>query len=135
MIATSVTAPFDQAKLDREMERAGVDLVLATSSISVPYLLGGYRWHFFATQDAIGISRYLPALGYVRGAPEDAFFVGSCMETDQQVVDPIWVPAVSTVTFTTRQAASEAAKLIRDRGLAEASIGVEMPFLPADAYA
>ena len=38
----------------------------------------------FAHGTVIGVSRYLPVLGYVRGAPERAFFVGNPLEAVQQ---------------------------------------------------
>ena len=37
------SAPFDTARLDRLMEEAGVDVLLATSKHNVQYLLGGHR--------------------------------------------------------------------------------------------
>jgi hypothetical protein len=43
----------------------------------VQYLLGGYRYFFFAHADAIGTGHYLPIVGYFRGRPERAFYVGA----------------------------------------------------------
>ena len=44
-IATA--APFDTAKLDRLMDEAGLDILIATSRHNVQYLLGGYRFFVF----------------------------------------------------------------------------------------
>jgi Xaa-Pro aminopeptidase len=116
------------------MEEAGIDLVLATSRHNTQYLLGGYRSHFFAQMDASGLSRYLPIVGYPRGKPAQAFYVGAPQERSQQALEPLWVLASRTTARTTERAAAEAADLIRDRGLAAATIAVEMPFLPVDTY-
>ena len=39
--------PFDHDRLDRLMDEAGIDVVLATSKHNVQYLLGGHRADFF----------------------------------------------------------------------------------------
>jgi hypothetical protein len=54
------TIPFDAGKLDRLMEEAGIDILLATSKHNVQYLLGAERAIFFDYMDALGVSRYLP---------------------------------------------------------------------------
>src|ERR671930_2033178 len=86
--------PFDRDRLDDLMTQAGVDLVLATAKHTTQYLLGGYRYHFYAEMEAMGRSRYLSAVGYPRGRPEDAFFVGLPGETSQLEREGIWVPHV-----------------------------------------
>ena len=61
------TAPFDTARLDRLMDEAGIDVLLATSKHNVQYLLGGHRSFFFDNMDAMGVSRYLPVFVYAKG--------------------------------------------------------------------
>ena len=56
------TAPFDTARLDRLMDEAGIDVLIATSKHNVQYLLGGHRSFFFDNMDAMGISRYRRSL-------------------------------------------------------------------------
>jgi Xaa-Pro aminopeptidase len=56
--------PFDTGKLDKLLDDAGIDVLVATSKHNVQYLLGGYRFFFFDTMDAVAVSRYLPALVY-----------------------------------------------------------------------
>ena len=63
------TAPFDTARLDRLMDEAGIDVLLATSKHNVQYLLGGHRAFFFESMDAMGLSRYLPVFVYAEGRP------------------------------------------------------------------
>ena len=58
--------PFDADRLDRLMDDAGIDLLVATSKHNVQYLLGGHRAFFFESMDAMGLSRYLPVLVYPR---------------------------------------------------------------------
>ena len=62
--------PYSFAKLDDLMEKAGIDVLLVTSKHNAQYLLGGYRFIFFSAMDAIGHSRYLPVIAYVKGAPD-----------------------------------------------------------------
>jgi Xaa-Pro dipeptidase len=61
-VKTSAKIPFDTARLDRLMDEAGMDVLIATSKHNVQYLLGGHRAFFFDTMDAMGLSRYLPVL-------------------------------------------------------------------------
>ncbi|MBI3128915.1 MAG: aminopeptidase P family protein [Candidatus Tectomicrobia bacterium] len=116
------------------MEKEGVDLLLASSKDNVAYLLGGYRFFFFAHKDAIGVSRYLPLLGYRRGSPEKAFYLGNSMESWQQEWEPLWVPEAANSHWHSEKAAKDAAGRIRKLGLGKGAIAVEKGFLPADAY-
>ena len=126
--------PFDGAKLDRLMDAAGIDLLLATDKDTVQYLLGGYRFFFLAHKDAIGISRYLPVLGYPKAAPENSFYIGHGLEPQHQEVEPLWTATVRNSQSSSENAARLAAEEIRTRGHAKARIGIEMCFIPADAY-
>ena len=92
----SCAIPFDAAKLDRLMEAAGLDVLVATSKHNVQYLLGAERAIFFDYMDALGVSRYLPVLVYPKGAPEKAVYIGHRLETHQRAVAPPWVPQVRT---------------------------------------
>jgi Xaa-Pro aminopeptidase len=127
--------PYDGTKLDAILDRAGVDVVLATSKHNIQYLLGGYRFVFFAHMDAIGISRYLPALGIPRGAPDRAFYVGNSMEAWQQDGEPLWVPTVKNTSWSSLATAADAAAFLRQRGFAGGAIAVEQAFFPADGFA
>ncbi len=127
--------PFDAKKLNTLMEGAGVDLVLATSKHNVQYLLGGFRSVFFAHLDAIGLSRYLPAVGIPRGRLEEAFFVGNTMEAWQQAAEPVWTKTVRTLSWSSEATAREVAGLLRGLGLAQGAVAIERSFLPADAFA
>ena len=42
-------------------------------------------------------------LGYVRGEPERAFFVGNPLERGQQENEPLWVPDVHITAWTSRE--------------------------------
>jgi Xaa-Pro aminopeptidase len=129
------TLPFDSARLDALLDEAGIDVLIATSKHNVQYLLGGYRFFFFETMDAIGTSRYLPALVYRTGKPESAAYVGCAMETFEQELDRFWPPNLD-LRFTGSVAAMEQAVAhIRALGDGIRRIGVESAFLPADAAA
>src|SRR6266581_1181058 len=92
--SSSRAIPFDAAKLDRLMEAAGLDVLIATSKHNVQYLLGAARAIFFDYMDAMGVSRYLPVVIYPKGAPDKAAFIGHWLETHQRAVVPPWVPQV-----------------------------------------
>ena len=66
--------PFDQAKLDALLDKAGIDVLVLTSKHNIQYLLGGYRFFFFDFMDAIGVSRYLPVMVYRKGRPDQAAY-------------------------------------------------------------
>lgn len=127
------TPPFDHALLDELMDRAGIDVLLATSKHNVQYLLGGHRFFFFEHADAIGLSRYLPILGYVKGRVDQAFYVGFINERHAFEVNPLWTPHVESSSFGTRDAMRSAAAHIRRLGPGISGVGIETAFLPVEA--
>jgi Xaa-Pro aminopeptidase len=125
--------PFDTALLDRLLDEAGVDVLLATSKHNVQYLLGGYRPFFFEIIDAIGISRYLPVLVYVKGKPDQTAFIGARLERYNSELGDIWTPVRHTKSNGSRDAIAFALDHLKAVGATSARIGVERAFLPADA--
>jgi Xaa-Pro aminopeptidase len=125
--------PFDTKRLDRLMDDAGIDVLIANSKHNIQYLLGGHRSIFFDYMDAMGISRYLPLLVYPKGAPEKAAFYGHRLESHQMEVQPFWTPESRTNCSGTVDAMQKAAEHVRKSGVPAKRIGVEMAFLPADA--
>jgi Xaa-Pro aminopeptidase len=128
--------PFDAGRLDKLLDEAGIDVLVATSKHNVQYLMGDcYRFFFFDTMDAIGTSRYLPALVYRKGKPEDAAYIGCAMETFEQELGRLWPPALD-LRFTGSQAVMQlAAEHIKKLGGGVRRVGVESAFLPADGEA
>jgi Xaa-Pro dipeptidase len=127
--------PFDQARVDRLMEEAGIDVLLATSKHNTQYLLGGYKFIFFAAMDAIGHSRYLPIVVYEKGGPDHAAYIGNRMEGGEHQNNPFWTPTLHAACWGTLDAANLAVEHIGKIGKAGARIGIEPAFLPSDAYA
>jgi Xaa-Pro dipeptidase len=132
--AGSLAVPFDTGRLDSLMEQAGVDVLLATSKHNTQYLLGGYRFIFFAAMDAIGHSRYLPVVVYEKGRPENAAYVANRMEGGEHANHPFWTPAFHPETWGTLEAATRAVEHLKKIGKASARIGIEPGFLPVDAH-
>ena len=125
---------YDQEKLDRLMEEAGVGLVLAHTSHNLRYLTGGYYFHFRERVAAIGPSQYLPFVGIPRRNPENAFQVAWRVEASPRNEVDTWIPdVIYTKARGTVGAAETAAEAIRKRGLGEGTIAVERAFLPVDA--
>jgi Xaa-Pro aminopeptidase len=129
------TAPFDTALLDRLMEEAGLDVLIATSKHNVQYLLGGHRSFFFDNMDAIGIGRYLPAFVYPKGAPNKAAYFGHGMETYQTQIKPFWVSEVNTKSGGAVDVMEKAAEYVGSLTNKAARIGVEVAFIPANSMA
>src|ERR1017187_1642790 len=94
--SSGLKIPFDHRRLDRLMDEAGIDVVIATSKHNVAYLLGGHRANFFDYMDATGIPRYLPVLVYPRAKPEQAAYIGHRLEEFQREVKPMWTPETQT---------------------------------------
>jgi Xaa-Pro aminopeptidase len=128
-----MTPPFDAKKLDRLLDEKGVDLLLAVTKHNVQYLLGGYRYFFFAHADAIATGRYLPIVGYVRGRPERAFYVGAGNEAWGLEVFPVWTPSIITRSWTSVDSAMAAVEFIRKGDYTPGRVALELSFFPADA--
>lgn len=130
--ALSKPMPFDAKHLDKLLDDAGIDVLVATSKHNIQYLLGGYRFFFFDTMDAAGVSRYLPALVYQKGKPENTAYIGCAMESYEKDLGKFWPPgldlgATGSVT-TAERALGHIKKLSGVR-----RVGVESGFIPADA--
>lgn len=126
--------PFDAGRLDKLLDDAGIDVLVATSKHNVQYLLGGYRFFFFETMEAIGTSRYLPALVYRKGKPEQAGYVGCAMETYEEELGKFWPPALD-LGFTGSQATMQRVVEHIEKLGGVRRVGVESAFLPADSEA
>lgn len=125
--------PFDTAKLDALMDEAGIDVLVATSRHNVQYLLGGYTFFFFASMEAIGVSRYLPALVYQRGRPDTTAYVGNSMESYERDNGRLWPPNLMLSTWTSFDSMERVVEHIGRLGPGVRRVGIEASFLPADA--
>jgi Xaa-Pro aminopeptidase len=131
--AAAPAVPFDSGRLDRLMEEAGIEVLLATSKHNVQYLLGGHRAFFFDYMDAMGLSRYLPIMVYPKGAPGKAAFFGHRLENFQRQNTPFWTPVQETAASGSVDVMGKATDYLRKAGVPARRIGVEMAFLPADS--
>jgi Xaa-Pro aminopeptidase len=125
--------PFDAARLDKLMDEAGMDVLIATSKHNVQYLLGGHRAFFFDYMDAMGLSRYLPVMVYAKGAPDKAAYFGHRLESFQQQNNPFWTPVQQTNSSGSVDTMQKAIEHIRKSGIKTKGIGAELSFLPVDA--
>jgi len=126
--------PFDAKKLDQLLDDAGIDVLVATSKHNVQYLLGGYRFFFFDTMDAVGVTRYLPALVYQKGRPENAAYIGCAMENFERELGKFWPSTLDLNVIGSKEAMGQALAHIKKLGPVR-RIGVESGFLPADGEA
>src|SRR6202161_63634 len=128
-----VTSPrFDTARPDRLLDEAALDAVVISSKHNIQYLFGGYRFFFFDHFDAIGVSRYLPILIYVKGRPEQSTYIGQGMEAYERELGKFWTPAFQasgTSLHSAQLAVDHLAKLAPKLK----RVGIERAFLPADA--
>ncbi len=130
----NASIPFDTKRLDALLDEAGIDILVATSKHSIQYLFGGYRFFFFAYMDAVGVSRYLPALIYPKGTPNDAIYVANALEVYEKNLGRFWTPTVQHSTWGTLDVAQAIIDHVRRLGAENKRIGIEAAFLPADAY-
>jgi len=131
----AVETPFDHARLDRLMDDAGVDVLLATSKHNVQYLLGGHRAIFFDYMDAMGLSRYLPIVVYPKGRPEKAAFFGHRLEGFQREVKPFWTGEQQTNASGAIDVMKKATDYLKSSGVPAKRIGIETTFMPMDSGA
>ena len=124
----------DLSRIDRLMDTAGLDVLVVTSKHNVQYLMGGYRFGFFAAMDAIGHSRYLPVVIYRRGRGDHAAYIGNKMEGGEHAVHPFWTPTVQTTTWGSVDAAIAALAHLQKIGATDLRIGYEPGFMPSDAF-
>jgi Xaa-Pro aminopeptidase len=129
----AVQTPFDHARLDRLMDDAGMDVLLATSKHNVQYLLGGHRAIFFDYMDAMGLSRYLPIVIYPKGKPDKAAFFGHRLEGFQKEVKPFWTPEAQTNSSGALDVMAKATDYLKTSGIPAKRIGIETTFMPMDA--
>lgn len=129
--------PFEPARLERLMAEAGMDAVLATTRHNVRYLTGGYYNHFFARTARQAATQYMAMVGVTRDL-RTAFHVAGRGETaDIDRFGQLWIDdrlAAQPGQAMTVNVARTGAAALRRRGLQGATIGVELPFLPADAF-
>jgi len=130
-----VATPFDSTRLDRLMDQAGIDVLLATSKHNVQYLLGGHRAFFFDYMDAMGLSRYLPVMVYPKGKPEKAAYFGHRLENFQHQVKPLWVGEVQANSSGALDTMQKATDYVKRSGVPAKRIGIETTFMPMDAGA
>jgi Xaa-Pro aminopeptidase len=126
--------PFETDRLDRFMEEAGFDALLATSKHSIQYLLGGYRFFFYDYMDAHGLSRYLPIFIYVRGRPLDSGYVGAPMERYEKQLGSFWVSNLNLENDASTGYAGAAAEILKSVGADKGRVGIEVGFMPVDAF-
>jgi Xaa-Pro aminopeptidase len=132
-VKASSAIPFNTARLDKLMDEAGMDVLIATSKHNVQYLLGGHRAFFFDYMDAMGLSRYLPVLVYAKGAPDKAAYFGHRLENFQRENNPFWVPVQQCNNSGSVDTMQRAVEHIKKAGIKTAGIGAELSFLPVDA--
>jgi Xaa-Pro aminopeptidase len=132
VVAEATSPPFDSARLDALLDEAGMDAAVISSKHNIQYLFGGYRFFFFDHFDAIGVSRYLPILIYVKGRPDQSTYIGQGMEAYEKELGKFWTPAFQA-SSTSLDSAQLAADHLAGLGAKVKRVGVERAFLPADA--
>jgi Xaa-Pro aminopeptidase len=125
--------PFDVKRLDRLLDDAGIDVLVATSKHNVQYLQGDYKFFFFEAMDAIGVNRYLPAVVYQKGKPETAAYVGNSMEAYEKELGKFWPQSLYLSTWSGPETMQRVVEHIAKLGPGVRRVGIEAAFIPADA--
>ena len=132
--ASPAELPYAFADLDKALEEAGLDALVATSKHNVRYLLGGYQFIFFGAMDAIGQSRYLPAFVYIKGQADKIGYFANKMEIHEHKAAPFWVPEFRPGFWGSVDSMEAVGQYLQDCGLASGRIGIEAGFMPKDGY-
>jgi len=82
---------FDAARLDRLMDEAGMDVLIATSKHNVQYLLAATAPSSLTTWMRWG-SAAIAVMVYAKGAPDKAANFGTGCENFQRENHPFWTP-------------------------------------------
>lgn len=122
--------PYQFPDLDALMDAAGIDVLLATSKHNTQYLLGGYKFIFFSAMDAIGHSRYLPIVAYVKGAPDRTAYIANKMEGAEHANTPFWPPHFKPVAWGSVDSMQAAIAHLKTVAGSAPRIGIEPSFLP-----
>ena len=127
--------PFDAVKLSGLMDAAGIDLLLASTRHNIRYLTGGYVYHFNERSQRAGSTQYQAFVGVPANRVADSFYIGAGGETLGLNVLPLWIAnrdlAGGQVASSARVAAATARKMLGPGS----HVGIEMSFLPAEAFA
>ncbi len=126
--------PFNYKELQDIMRAGAIDLAVASSRHNVRYLLGSYYYHFHERSTRMARSRYLPFVGIPASGADGAFYVHRPDEEGQIGITGLWVPHFVGAPRGTLSSAAALVGHLRGMGLEKARIGLEMPFLPADAF-
>ena len=143
----SAMTPFDKARLDSLMKDASLDIALATTRFNIRYLTGGYYYHQWERSNHYAVDPYMAYVGVPRGRLDDAFFIsGWPLEAIDVAEQNLWIKhitvtdgtAVALDRYGAQPSANEnvactVAEQITALGLGSGTIGVELPFIPADA--
>jgi Xaa-Pro aminopeptidase len=130
---TRDSAGIDLDALDRALDEAGIDVLIANSKHNVAWLLGGFRSSFFVHMDAIGLSRYLPLFVYAKGKPDSVAYWGQHMEAYDKEMGQIWVERTAFEPHGSVDAMMGVVAYLLDIGFTRGTMGIERSFLPADA--
>src|SRR5204863_1296703 len=125
VIMPTAAMPFDAARLDKLMDEAGMDVLVATSKHNVQYLLGGHRAFFFDYMDAMGLSRYLPVVVYPKGAPDKAAYFGHRLENFQRENHPFWTPVQQCNSSGSVDTMQKAVDYIKKAGMPAKAVAAE----------
>ena len=131
--APQAEIPFSTTMLDALMEKDGLDVLIITSRHNTRYFLGGYSSQFFSHTEAAGISRYLPVVVYVKGAPDKAIFIPNRLETHQLAHTSLWLRQSETRSWGATDAIEKAVEYLRVTCPPHVKIGAELEFIPAAA--
>ena len=124
---------LNKSYLDQLMDQAEIGALIVTSKHNIQYFLGGYRFFFFGYQDAIGTSRYLPAIVYIRHSPENTLYIGNSLEKDEKELEKFWVNNFDFSSWSSEQTARSIADHLTKHGITDTRVGLEKSFVPIDS--
>jgi len=133
--ANSERFPFAVARLAALMEKARVDLILASSRHNIRYLTGGYYYPLYIWDGHTKRTQHLSFLGIPRDSVEDSFFIGRPGEKEIMKEADVWVePCFEARMIGSLATVERAVAVLKERHLDSGRVAVELSTLPADAF-
>lgn len=127
--------PFDALKFKRLMIEQNVDIAIISSRHNLRYVSGGYYYHFHVNVQRMAESQYISFAGIPAKNIDESFYIRRPDEWMQMEYDwRPWFPVIYESIRGTAPATHALAGVLKEKGFQKARIGLEMPFLPADAW-
>ena len=128
-------APFEETRLVDIMQDADIELLLASTRHNIRYLTGGYYYPLYMWDAHARRTQYLSFVCIPAGDLDASFFVGRPGESEVMAESEVWPgTCYESEKIASLSTAARTVEVLKERGLDNRRIAVEMPSLPADVF-